>query len=126
VGVVVWSAASFSWSRGSNARVIDARLDQTEGVFMMQTFNSSSLDAITRLMAQSDPVDLPRRAHVCRYEGDPNRRETRLPGIVTAWLQWRHLDVDVEEPLEPAKRAVKSRAHPMNSGLRLLQRTGTD
>jgi hypothetical protein len=54
------------------------------------------------------------------------RRETRLPGIVTAWLQWRHLDLDVEEPLKPAKRAVKSRARPVNPGLRLLQRTGTD
>jgi hypothetical protein len=93
---------------------------------MIQGFDSVSFDAIARLMAQPDPADLPRRAHVCRYEGDPDRRETRLPGIVTAWLQRRHLDRDVEEPLEPAMRAAKSRARPVNSGLRLLQRTGTD
>ena len=93
---------------------------------MIQTFDSASSGAIARLMAQPDPADLPRRAHVCRYEGDPNRRETRLPGIVTAWLQRRHRDVDVEEPLKPAKRAVISRARPVNPGLRLLQRTGTD
>jgi hypothetical protein len=93
---------------------------------MMQTFHSPSFEAITRLMAQPDPADLPRRAHVCRYEGDPHRRETRLPGIVTAWLQRRHLALEVDEPLKPAKRAVKSRARPLHSGLRLLQRTGTD
>jgi hypothetical protein len=80
---------------------------------MIQTFDSASSGAIARLMAQPDPADLPRRAHVCRYEGDPNRRETRLPGIVTAWLQRRHLDLDVEEPLKPAKRAVKE---PRSSG----------
>ena len=93
---------------------------------MIQPFGSTSSDAIARLMARPDPADLPRRAHVCRYEGDPNRRETRLPGIVTAWLQRRHLDLDVEEPLQPAKRTVKSQARPLNPGLRLLQRTGTD
>jgi len=93
---------------------------------MIQTFHSVSFEAIARLMAQPDPADLPRRAHICRYQGDPNRRETRLPGIVTAWLQRRHLNLDVEEPLKPAMRAVKSRARPMHSGLRLLQRTGTD
>ena len=93
---------------------------------MIQRFDSASSDAIARLMAQPDPADLPRRAHVCRYEGDPNRRETRLPGIVTAWLQRRHLDLDVEEPLKPAKRTLKNRARPLNPGLRLLQRTGTD
>jgi hypothetical protein len=92
----------------------------------MQTFDSASSDAIALLMAQPDPVDLPRRAHVCRFEGDPNRRETRLPGIVTAWLQRRHLDLDADEPLKPAKRMVKSRARPVNPSLRLLQRTGTD
>jgi hypothetical protein len=93
---------------------------------MIQTFDSASSDAIARLMAQPDPADLPRRAHVCRFEGDPNRRETRLPGIVTAWLQRRHLDLDVEEPLKPAKRTGKRRARASKSGLRLLQRTGTD
>jgi hypothetical protein len=93
---------------------------------MMRTFNSASFDAIARLIALPDPADLPRRAHVCRYEGDPNRRETRLPGIVTAWLQRRHLALDVDEPGTPATRTLKRRAPPVNPGLRLLQRTGTD
>jgi len=93
---------------------------------VIQTFDSASSDAIARLLAQPDPADLPRRAHVCRYAGDPDRRETRLPGIVKAWLQRRHLELDVEEPLQPAKRTVKSQARPLNPGLRLLQRTGTD
>jgi hypothetical protein len=87
-------------------------------MLMMQTFDLASPDAIVRLMAQSDPADLPRRAHDCRYEGDPNRRETRLPGIVTAWRQRRYLDLNVEEPLKPAKSAVLRRARPMNPGLR--------
>jgi len=68
----------------------------------MQTFASTSFDAYTRLLAQPDPTDLPRRAHVCRYEGDRNRRDTRLPGIVTAWLQRRNLMLDVEEPVAGA------------------------
>ena len=111
-------------------------------MFMIRTFDSASFDAIARLLAKPDPADLPRRAHVCRYEGDPNRRQTRLPGIVTAWLQRRHLALDVEEPVaaktrtvksraveQPvaaATRTVKSRARPMNPGLRVLRRTGTD
>lgn len=66
--------------------------------FLVHTFASTSFDAYTRLLAQPDPTDLPRRAHVCRYEGDPNRRDTRLPGIVTAWRQHRSLELDVEEP----------------------------
>ena len=92
---------------------------------MIQTFDSVSFEAIARLMEQPDPADLPRRAHVCRYLGDPDRRQTRLPGIVTAWLQRRHLDRDVDEPIKPAMRAVNGRARPMHSGLRLVQRTGT-
>jgi hypothetical protein len=67
--------------------------------FLMQTFPSTSFDAYTRLLAQPDPTDLPRRAHVYRYEGDPNRRDTRLPGIVTARRQRRNLELDVEEPV---------------------------
>jgi hypothetical protein len=63
----------------------------------MPTFASTSFDAYTRLLAQPDPKDLPRRAHVCRCEGDPNRRDTRLPGIVSAWRQRRNLEV--EEPV---------------------------
>ena len=74
----------------------------------MQTFASTSFDAYRRLLAQPDPTDLPRRAHVCRYEGDPNRRDTRLPGIVTAWRQRRNLELDVDEqvPGAPWNRVV--------------------
>jgi hypothetical protein len=66
---------------------------------LMQTVASTSFDAYARLLAQPDPADLPRRAHVCRYEGDPNRRDTRLPGTATAWRQRRTLELDVEEPV---------------------------
>ena len=34
-----------------------------------------------RVIEYRNPKDLPRRAHVLVCEGDPNRRETRLPGI---------------------------------------------
>jgi len=45
----------------------------------MQTFDPVCFDAFERLLALPDPRDLPRRAHVYRYEGDPDRRGTRLP-----------------------------------------------
>lgn len=75
---------------------------------LMDTFASTSFDAYTRLLAQPDPADLPRRAHVCRYEGDPNRRDTRLPGIVTERRQRRNLELDVEDqvPRAPWNRVV--------------------
>jgi hypothetical protein len=94
---------------------------------MMQAFDPVCFDAFAQLLAQPDPADLPRRAHVLVCEGDPNRRETRLPGILMGWLQRRHMDVDVEEPLEAAKRtAAQRRGRLINPGLRLLPRTGTD
>jgi len=65
---------------------------------MIQTCDPVCLDAFVRLMTRPDPADLPRRAHIHRYDGDPNRRLTRLPSIHMAWLQRRHLDVDAEEP----------------------------
>ena len=69
---------------------------------MMQTVDPASFNACARLMAWPDPTDLPRRAHVRRCEGDPNRRATRLPAIPMGWLQRRHLENDVEEPLASA------------------------
>jgi len=69
---------------------------------MMQTVDPASFNACARLMARPDPTDLPRRAHVRRCEGDPNRRATRLPAIPMGWLQRRHLENDVEEPLASA------------------------
>ena len=93
---------------------------------MMQTFDPTFLDAFTQLMARPDPVDLPRRAHVYRCEGDPNRRVTRLPGIHMAWLQRHYLESDAEQPLAAAPRIWKRRARMLNPGLRLLRPTGTD
>lgn len=94
---------------------------------MMQVFDPTCLEAFTRLLARPDPTDLPRRAHVYRCNGDPNRRATRLPAILMGWLQRRHLDVDVEDPIAAAlPRAWKSRGRAVNPGLRVLRPTGTD
>ena len=74
----------------------------------MQRFDPESFDAFAQLLAQPDPEDLPRRAHVYRCEGDPNRRVTRFPGILMGWLQRRHLETDIETPLAPATRTFMS------------------
>jgi hypothetical protein len=92
---------------------------------MMQTFDPACLDQFARLLARPDPSDLPRRAQVRRYEGDPNRRATRFPRILMGWLQRRNLQVDVEEPLAPAVRTLKHRVRPSKPGLRVLRPTGT-
>ena len=92
---------------------------------MMQSFDPVCFDAYARLLAQPDPSDLPRRAHVYWCEGDPNRRVTRLPAILMGWLQRRHLGIDVEEPLASARRARKRPAWPANVRLRVLRPTGT-
>jgi hypothetical protein len=93
---------------------------------MMQAFDPVCFDAFAQLLARPDPKDLPRRAHVYVCEGDPNRRETRLPAILMGWLQRRHLDVDIEEPLPAAQRTWPRRGRLVNPGLRVLRRTGTD
>jgi hypothetical protein len=92
---------------------------------MMQTFDPVCFDALARLLAQPDPVDLPRRAHVHRCDGDPNRRATRLPAILMGWLQRRHLEVDIDEPLLPATRTWTRRGRAANAGLHVLRPTGT-
>jgi hypothetical protein len=91
---------------------------------MMQAFDPVCLSAFTRLLARPDPADLPRRAHVYRWQGDPNRRVTRLPGILMAWLQYRHLEHDVEEPIAPARRTWTRRTRAVNPGLQVLVRPG--
>ena len=91
----------------------------------MQTFDPARVEALERLLARPDPTELPRRAHVYRYTGDPDRRETRLPGIVTRWLQRRHLDTDRYEPVAAATRTVKRTGRLSNPGLRVLRPTGT-
>jgi hypothetical protein len=93
---------------------------------MMQTVDPERFNAFVRLMAQPDPADLPRRAHVLHYPGDPDRRATRLPGILMAWLQRRYLDVDLDDPLKPAARVVAPRAIDAPPRLRLLRPTGSD
>ncbi len=93
----------------------------------IQSFDPVRFDAFARLLAQPDPEGM-RRRHVSRFPGDPERRGTRLPGIVMAWMQRRHLGIDIEEPAAPARPARPTRrslAHPVNRGLRLLQPTGT-
>src|SRR2546426_4368858 len=92
---------------------------------MMQTFDPVCLDAFARLLARPDPTDLPRRTHVYRCEGDPNRRVTRLPGILMGWLQRRHLAVDIEEPLASASLTPKRLRRPAKPRLRVLRPTGT-
>lgn len=93
---------------------------------MMQVFDPVSFNAFARLLAQPDPADLPRRAHTVSCAGDPKRRVTRLPAILMAWLQRRHLESEVEEPLAPARRSWKRRTlRPTNPGLHVLRPTGT-
>jgi hypothetical protein len=70
---------------------------------MMQALDPACLDAFIRLLARPDPVDLPRRGHVCRFDGDPDRRATRLPRILTAWLQRRYLEIDAEDAVGAAR-----------------------
>ena len=97
----------------------------------MQTFDPVCFAAFAQLLAQPDPADLPRRAHVYRCAGDPERRTTRLPGILMAWLQRRHLATDIEEPLvSPARLFTRQdpwqrQERRVNPGLRVLRPTGT-
>ena len=65
-------------------------------------------EAFARLLAQPDPPEMPRRAHIYSCDGEPERRVTRLPAILMCWLQRRHLDVNIEEPLAAARRAPES------------------
>lgn len=92
---------------------------------MMQIVDPERFDAFVRLLAQPDPTDLPRRRHVPRYEGDPDRRATRLPGILMAWLQRRHLETDTEQPLAPARRTFRRHGRPAYPGLHVLRPTAT-
>jgi hypothetical protein len=91
----------------------------------MRAFNPVSLEAFEQLLARPDPKDLPRRAHVLRWAGEPNRRSTRLLPIVMGWLQQRFLEADIQEPLVPAAR-TKRGAHVTAPGPRLLRRAGTE
>ena len=92
---------------------------------MMHAFDPVRFEAFARLLAEPDPKGLPRRAHAYRWEGDPNRRVTRLPAIMMGWLQRRHLEIDIEEPVLCATRAAKRRLRGANPGLYALRPTGT-
>ena len=92
---------------------------------MILRFDPACYDAFAQLLARPDPPDLPRRAHVLRCAGDPTRRATRLPTILMGWLQRRHLDVDAEEPLMPARCMWPQRGRAHLPHLRVLRSTGT-
>jgi hypothetical protein len=92
---------------------------------MMKTFDPVSFEAFEQLLARADPTDLPPRTHVYFCDGDPDRRATRLPGILMGWLQRRHLEIDREPPVASATRTPKRRIRLANPGLRVLRPTGT-
>jgi hypothetical protein len=93
--------------------------------YSMGVSDPVAYDAFVRLMARPDPRDLPRRAHLNRFAGDPDRRATRYPAILMSWLQRHYLEVDVEEPLASPVRALRLVGRPVNRGLRVLRPTGT-
>jgi hypothetical protein len=92
---------------------------------MMQIVDPSRLQLFVALLAEPDPADLPRRRHVLRYAGESERRTTRLPGILMAWLQRRHLSIDVEAQPAAAVRGRARHVRQPNPGLRILRPTGT-
>jgi hypothetical protein len=69
-------------------------------------------EAFERLLAQPDPPEMPRRTHIHSCDGEPERRVTRLPALLMAWLQRRHLAVDIEEPLSPACCVLQEATSP--------------
>lgn len=91
----------------------------------MHTCDPDTYDAFVRLLARPDPRDLPRRAHVYRCEGDPDRRATRLPAIFMCWLQRHYLETDIEPPVALPTRTVNVPARAGYPGLRVLRPTGT-
>ena len=93
---------------------------------MMQIIDPTRLEAFVQLLGQPDPTDLPHRGNILRCEGEPERRSTRLPEIVTAWLQRRHLNIDVEEPLAKPRRVPSRPARSGYTGPRLLRADSTD
>jgi hypothetical protein len=93
---------------------------------MRQIVESPRLEALGRLLARPDPSDLPKRANVVRWQGDPNRRSTRLPPIMMAWLQRRFLEIDGEGTLPSATPAWARRVTARTPKLHMVRRTGAD
>ena len=96
-----------------------------KAMMMQHTFDHVRFEAFACLLARPDPKGLPKRAHAYRWEGDPDRRVTRLPAIMMGWLQRRHLEVDFEGPVLRATRVPNGRMRGANPGLRVLRPTGT-
>jgi hypothetical protein len=94
---------------------------------MFQTFDPGRVDAFAKLLASPQPADLPRGGQVHRWDGDPDRRTTRLPAMMMRWLQHRHLEVDAEEPLDSRVHTYvrPGRVRRVNPGLHVLAPTGT-
>jgi hypothetical protein len=95
---------------------------------MIQIFDPQRLDAYEQLLARPQPRGLPRGSHVYHWAGDPDRRTTRLPAIMMAWLQRRHLEIDADDPLPATARTFRRTRRTVrlpNPGLRLLRPTGT-
>lgn len=93
---------------------------------MFQTYDPVRVDAYEKLLASPQPADLPRGGQVHRWDGDPDRRVSRLPAIMMAWLQRRHLDTDVGEPLTTRVRTFRRTSmRRVSPRLHLLRPTGT-
>lgn len=94
---------------------------------MFQTYDPVRINAYEKLLASPQPAGLPRGGQVHRWAGDPDRRVSRLPAIMMAWLQRRHLDTDVGEPLTARVRTFRRTpsVRTVNHGLHLLRPTGT-
>lgn len=95
---------------------------------MTQTFDPERLEAFEQILARPLPLNLPPGGQILCWDGDPDRRTTRLPGILMGWLQRRHLETDAEEPLTARARTFRRprrAVRPPNPGLHLLHPTGT-
>ena len=95
---------------------------------MMQTFDPARLETFEQILARPLPQGLPPGGQVHRWDGDPDRRTTRLPAIIMSWLQRRHLEIDADEPLTSRARTFRRprrAVRPMNSPLHVLRPTGT-
>jgi hypothetical protein len=84
---------------------------------MSRPFDPVCFDAFLTLLGRPDPGDLPRRAHVLRCAGDPNRRAAQFPPILLGWVQQRLVvkEFDREELLGWATQRSQPRAQPKDA-----------
>jgi hypothetical protein len=71
---------------------------------MIEQFDPERYEAFERLLTRPDPPDLPRRGHVLRCAGDPDRRMRRLPSIQAVWLQRWCIETCGEDLVPPPRR----------------------